>query len=269
MKHAISNIALPAYRHESELSRLKDIGVDGLEVAPSRVWQDTWLRLSIGEVSAYRRQVDAAGLEIVGLHSLLFDHRELELFGEPSARRDLLEFFVHLSAVCRDLGGRTLIWGGGRRRGNVSGPDAERRTIDFFNALADRIESHGTCYCIEPLGPADTDFVHSVLDSKRIVDAVNRPALKIQIDAKALVANNEMTLKPFVSAGADLVHYHANEPGFDSLGASGTVDHVSAGEYLRAVGYDGYVSIEQKLIESDHPLDPIRKSVAVLKEAYA
>lgn len=268
MKHAISNIALPAYRHEAELGHLRDIGLEGLEVAPSRVWDDTWSGLTGGQVSSYRRQVTAAGLEIVGLHSLLFDHPHLELFGDPGGQKDLLNFFVHLSAVCRDLGGRTLIWGGGRRRGDLASSDAEWRTIDFFNTLADRIDGHGTCYCIEPLGPADTDFVHSVSDSKRIVDAVNRESLKIQIDAKALAANAEQTLDPFDLAGVDLVHYHANEPGFDILGRSGIVDHVAAGGFLRAVGYEGYVSIEQKQIDPEDSLGPIRKSVAVLQEAY-
>lgn len=269
MKHAISNIALSPFRHETELGHLQEVGLQGLEVAPSRVWEATWEGLSNSDVSTYRRAVENAGLRIIGLHSLLFDHRELELFGSVESRQDLLDYFVHLSAVCRDLGGKTLIWGGGRRRGNIGAQDAETRAIDFFNLLAERIDGHGTCYCIEPLGPADTDFVHSVFDSKRIVDAVGSSSLKIQIDAKALVANDELTISPFEAARANLVHYHANEPGFDVLGKSGTVDHVAAGQYLRAVGYEGYVSIEQKLIDPEDPLATIRASVAVLQEAYA
>lgn len=268
MKHAVSNIALPAYRHEADLGRLQETGLQGLEVAPSRVWEDTRSGLTAGEVSSYRRQIETAGLEVVGLHSLLFDQPELELFGSADSRNELLAFFVHLSAVCRDLGGKSLIWGGGRRRGEVAGEDAERRAIDFFNLLAERIDSHGTCYCIEPLGPTDTDFIHSVFDSKRIVDAVDRPSLKIQIDAKALAANDELILDPFIAAGADLVHYHANEPGFEVLGASGAVDHTAAGKYLREINYEGYVSIEQKLLDHDDPLASIRASVTVLQEAY-
>lgn len=268
MKYAVSNIALPAYQHTSELGRLQALGLQGLEIAPSRIWEDTWSGLTAGQISAYRRQIETAGLEVVGLHSLLFDQPELELFGSAAGHDDLLAFFVHLSEVCRDLGGKSLIWGGGRRRGEVTNADAESRTIDFFDSLADRIDSHGTCYCIEPLGPTDTDFIHSVFDSKRIVDAVDRPSLKIQIDAKALAANNELTLEPFVEAGVDLVHYHANEPGFEILGASGAVDHAAAGAYLRTVGYAGYVSIEQKQIDPDDPLTPISKSIEVLRKAY-
>ncbi len=268
MKHAISNIALTAYRHADELSRLAALGLDGIEVAPSRVWENTWDGLDAVQVSTYRRQVESAGLEVVGLHSLLFDHPELELFGDRDHRDRLLEFFVHLSAVCRDLGGRTLIWGGGRRRGKVPMEEAIDRAIDFFTVLADRIDGHGTCFCIEPLGHNDTDFIHSVLESKRIVEAVGRPGLKVQIDAKALVAGEELALETFRAVAGDLVHYHANEPGFGVLGSSGKIDHHAAGKFLMEIGYVGYASIEQKMIGEENPLGAIGKSVSLLKEAY-
>lgn len=269
MKHAVSNIALTAYRHEKELVQLGEMGVRGIEVAPSRIWENTWHGLEAGQVSTYRRQIEAAGLEVVGLHSLLFDQPELELFADQDRRDNLLSFFVHLSAVCRDLGGRTLIWGGGRRRGKVSSDDAVDQAIEFFTVLGDRIDRHGTCFCIEPLGPNDTDFIRTVAESRDIVKAVDRPSLGIQIDAKALVANEEMVLETFRAVAGDLVHYHANEPGFDRLGASGTVDHAAAGSYLRDIGYDGYVSIEQKMVDPENPLAAIEKSVSLLKEAYA
>lgn len=268
MKHAVSNIALTAYRHENELMQLGEMGLRGLEVAPSRIWESTWDGLKAGHVSTYRRQIEAAGLEVVGLHSLLFDQPELELFADQDRRDNLLSFFVHLSAVCRDLGGRTLIWGGGRQRGAMPLEDAVDQAIEFFTVLGDRIGGHGTCFCIEPLGPNDTDFIHTVAESRDIVKAVDRPSLGIQIDSKALVANEEMALKTFRAVAGDLVHYHANEPGFEGLGASGTVDHAAAGGYLRDIGYEGYVSIEQKMIDPGNPLAAIEKSVSLLKEAY-
>ncbi len=76
---AVSNIALPAYDHEAELGRLRELGIEGLEVAPSRVWPDTWRGLKPADVAAYRRAVTDAGLRVVGLHSLLFDHPDMGL----------------------------------------------------------------------------------------------------------------------------------------------------------------------------------------------
>jgi sugar phosphate isomerase/epimerase len=268
MKHAISNIALRPHTPADMFHQLAGLGLDGLEVAPSRVWADTWGGLSSADVEFYRRRVEAAGIEVIGLHSLLFDQRELALFEDDSTRRQLRDFFVHLSAVCRDLGGRTLIWGGGRKRGTLPVAEACEIAIAFFSEIASKTVEHGTCFCLEPLAPTDTDFINSVLEAKEIVDAVNSPSLQIQIDAKALAANNEMVPETFHAVAENLVHYHANEPGFDYLGASGTVDHAAAGHYLRDIGYDGYVSIEQKMIDPKNPLAAIEKSVSLLKDAY-
>ena len=70
MKFSISNIALPEYQHFSELMSLRELGFEGLEVAPSRVWRDTLNDASNRSVDQYRREVEAAGLKVVGLHSL-------------------------------------------------------------------------------------------------------------------------------------------------------------------------------------------------------
>jgi sugar phosphate isomerase/epimerase len=265
---AVSNIALSAFDHGAEIDRLGDFGLIGLEVAPSRVWRDTWHGLAATDVDRYRRRIEAAGLRGIGLHSLFFDHPGLGLFKEPEVRAETQDFLVHLSAMCRDLGGRTLIYGGGRKRGAVGVEAAFAETVDFFGELCQRIEGHGTCFCLEPLSPRETDFIHSVFDALAVVKAVNHVALRMQLDAKALVANGEATAEPFRAAAADLVHFHANEPGLAVLGTSGTVDHAAFGQFLRDVGYRGFVSVEQRHLNPEDPIGDIAKSVAVLKRCY-
>ena len=268
MKAAVSNIALSPYDHGEELRQLARLGLEGLEVAPSRVWHETWHGLHAAEVAAYRRAVEAAGLEIVGLHSLFYDHPELGLFKDAEGRRRTLDFLADLSAVCRDLGGRTLIWGGGRRRGEVPADEAFAEAVDFMAELCRRTEGHGTCFCFEPLGPEDTDFITSTRDSLAIVEAVDHPALAVQLDAKALVANREAEAATFETVAARLVHFHANEPDLGVLGSSGAVDHAGLGRMLRAAGYDGWVSIEQRQIDPDDPLADIARSADVLRSCY-
>jgi len=268
LKYAVSNIALPAYDHADDFGVLADIGLSGLEVAPSRVWRDTWHGVTAVEVNDYRRRAERAGLRIVGLHSLLFDQPDLALFGDTETRHRTLDYMTHLSAVCRDLGGRTLIWGAGRKRGALASEDAVLQTVTFFHDLHPRISDHGTCFCLEPLGPEDTDFVNSVHESVRIVQITKRPSLGVQIDAKALAQNAEANEETFRAAKPHLVHYHANEPGFGSIGSSGTVDHAKMGDFLAAIGYDGFVSIEQRMLNNTDPLADIRSSLEYVKECY-
>ena len=268
LKFAVSNIALPAYEHDSELAQLSELGFQGLEVAPSRAWKNTWHGLNPRHVTAYYRSAKSAGLNIVGLHSLIFDHPELGLFKGDECTNLTLEFFTHLSGICRDLGGKTLIWGGGRQRGELSKESAFEEAVSFMSKLVARIGDHGTCFCFEPLGPADSDFINSVHDSIRIVEAVNHPALRVQLDAKALVENDEARQDVFEAAMPYLVHFHANEPGLGVLGSSSEVPHQILGNHLRTIGYDGYVSIEQRMFNAINPLADVRKSSSILMECY-
>ena len=140
---AVSNIGLPRGNHAGLFSELAGHGAEGLEVAPSRVWNDTFASPTAAAVEDYRRAANAAGLRILGLHSLFFDHPEFGLF-EIDRRAETLDFLVHLSSLCRDLGGDTLVYGGGRRRRDFPAEKAAAECDAFLSELLPRIEGHGT-----------------------------------------------------------------------------------------------------------------------------
>ena len=101
------------------------------------------------------------------------------------------------------------------------------------------------------------------------MEAIGHPALRVQLDAKALVANEEAVPKTFSAVKDYLVHFHANEPNLDVLGTSGFVDHAAMGRMLRKIGYDGYVSIEQRLLDENDPLTNVARSTRILHSCYA
>lgn len=268
IQYAISNIALPAFSHRQAFNELREIGYTGIEVAPSRIWHDTWRELKPRDIENYRRTIEAADLSVVGLHSLVFDHPELQLFGDPASVKMTLDFMTHLSSVCRDLGGRTLIWGGGRKRGAVPQETAFLRAVEFMQTLCDSTSGHGTVFCFEPLGPSDSDFINSLFDAIEINYAVNRDNIKIQADAKALVENDEVRRNIFEAIADQIVHFHANEPGLDVIGRSGTVDHGAIGDLLRAIHYNGYVSAEQRMLSNSGYIIDAKESFNKLSEYY-
>ena len=90
----------------------------------------------------------------------------------------------------------------------------------------------------------------------------------MQLDAKALYENNEAVSVIFQAVSDELVHFHANEPGLNTLGHSGVIDHQFLGQMLRDINYDEYISIEQRMLNDDNPLADIKVSIAVLKENY-
>jgi sugar phosphate isomerase/epimerase len=264
---AVSNISLPACNHLHLMDDVASIGYAGLEVAPSRIWRNTSEVTSV-EISSYRTAVEKAGIKILGLHSLLYDRPDLQLFAGPEDREKLADFFCHLSKVCRDLGGRTLIFGGGRRRGDMPLPQATEITIQFFETMLPRISDHGTIFCFEPLGPNDSDFINSSMDSIEIAEHLNHPSFAVQLDAKALVDNDEIRLSIFESAASRLVHFHANQQGLGVLCNDGTVDHATLGSLLKKINYTGYVSVEQRMLNEDTAIQDIGKSMNILKRFY-
>jgi sugar phosphate isomerase/epimerase len=269
MKLAISNIALPAYEHTSFFPELREIGVYGLEVAPSRIWMNTWESLTSQQVSQYSQSVEHSGLKVVGLHSLFFDHPELGLFRSLDITQKTLEFLTHLSKVCRDLGGKTLIFGSpaARRRNELPIDQAEAIAVDFFSTLCDKITDHGTCICLEPLTTNESDFINSVTDSHRIATIINHPGFKIQIDAKALADAQEVNSETFNTISSKLVHCHINEPGLGKLG-SGIVNHQQIANLLHSINYSEFVSLEQRMLESTNPIKAIKSSVSFMKKNY-
>ena len=269
MKLAISNIAFPSYDHRYELRHLRKIGFDGLEVAPSKVWEDTW-GVTPSQVKSYRRQIEKAGLKVVGLHSLFFDQPGLGLFRGVEVRKKTIKFLVHLSKICSDLGGRSLVFGSpkARQRKDLSVFAADVETISFFSELSEAIETHETFFVIEALSRNETDYIHSALHALEITKKVDRKELQCHLDAKAIVDSGEMNIDVFQKIGTMLSHFHANDPQLGILGESNKVDHALLGKLLKAIDYKGYVTAEQRLLNPNDPIKPIRKSYSVLKRCY-
>ncbi|MBI5197157.1 MAG: sugar phosphate isomerase/epimerase [Nitrospirae bacterium] len=261
---------MPPYRHEEKLHGVASMGFEGLEVAPSRVWRKTDEGLAFSEVQAYRKKVESAGLRVVGLHSLTFDHPELALFESEELRGGLLSFLIHMAKICIDLGGYSLVFGSpqSRRRGAMDADEARRIAMDFFSELAARTDSLPVAFCLEPLSPAETDFVCSARSAIAMAVEIEHPNFRVQLDAKSLCACAEMDEDLFREAAPYLVHFHANDPGLVELGSTGKMNHGHLGSLLRGVGYTGYVSLEQKMLSERQPLEPLRRSVSVMKECY-
>ncbi len=269
MLPSISNIALPSFNHDDHLSMLKDIGFQGLEVAPSKVWEDT-ANVTFSKVASYRRQVEQAGLKVVGLHSLFFDQPGMGLFRGAVVRKKTLGFLVHLSQICVDLGGKILVFGspGARKRNDLPVKAADDEAVSFFSELSDAVESHGTCFVIEALSKNESDYINSASHAMKITKRVDRKALKSHLDAKAVVDAGEATIDLFRNVSRDLVHFHANDPGVGILGETGRVDHVLLGKLLGEIGYGGYVSLEQRMVDPEDPMKPIKMSYSVLEKCY-
>ncbi len=270
MQRAVSNIGFPPYSHEEMLPVVKDMGFNHIEVAPSRIWKQTWQGLTSADVESYRCQIERYGLSVVGLHSLFFDQPTLTLFGDKAARSDLVDFMVHLSGVCRDLGGKTLVFGppSARRRGDISKKEAHEIAQDAFQEICIRTEEHGTIFCIEPLGPKDTDFCNLIVEIQNLNRLINHPNMGIQLDMRALSANGELEAETFIQVKDKIKHVHVNADDLGILIEDDSVDHSKAGQSLRQIGYNGMISLEQRSVDEQNYIAPLVQSMKLIEKYY-
>ncbi|MBW2333487.1 MAG: sugar phosphate isomerase/epimerase [Deltaproteobacteria bacterium] len=269
MRLAVSNIGWPFEFSEQALDKLAELGAEGIEVAPSKVWNDTW-NISFREAEKFRKRVEKYDLKVIGFHSLLYDHPELGLFRDKEIEKKTITFLSRLGSLCADLGGYTLVYGSpkGRKRGDIPMNDAMSRAVDFFYEIAESMEREGVSLCIEPLSTEETDFIDSATQALDLIKRVGHPGFMGQFDTKSLYAANEIEPAIFEAFRQVLVHVHVNDPDLVEVGSTGMVDHKKIGELLKSIKYNRFVSIEQKTIDVMRPLEAVTKSVEKVKKCY-
>jgi len=241
---SVSNIIWGSNDLEGHLRLLESLGCDGVEIAPSLVWEEP-IKATSMQRQALKKMVVEHGLVIVGIHSLFYTRPDLVLFGDTKTRQRMAEYTKELIYLCCDLGGKTLVFGSpnNRRRGKLSVEEALEISTEFFRNVAEAAEACGAFLCIEPLGPDEADFITSSRGGMELISRVNHPHFRLHLDAKALITCQENYAQVFSNYAAYLKHFHVGDPGLAPPGSTGA-DHAPIGEALRASGYRGFISLE-------------------------
>ena len=144
MKLAVSNIAWDNAELAEHLALLRDLGCQGIELAPSCIWPEP-VDASAGERAGLKEMVRKSGLELTGFHALLFTRPDLQLFKDRNGRDLTVDYVVGLARLCSDLDGRLLVFGSPRNRA--------RHGRDYRECLAWAAEAFGAAAAqCEPLG---------------------------------------------------------------------------------------------------------------------
>ena len=269
------------------------LGYQGIEIAPFT------LAPSATEVSKRQRKetrqvIADHGLETVGLHWL---------FARPAGTKDLLplhmttpdqatwqrtrDYLAALLDLCSDLGGKVLVLGSPKQR-SIPEEDlksqisnlklyeaAWRRAVDLLSSVLDRAGELGLTICIEPLSPAETNFINTVEEGMKMVRQIDHPNFKIHLDVKAMSSEPVVGSRTSVASEdqgtaanrlpttdyrlpnpghtvanvirsvrvEDIGHFHVNDPNLYGPGM-GQVDYAPIAEAVRDIGYNKWLSVE-------------------------
>jgi sugar phosphate isomerase/epimerase len=246
MKFAICNEQFEGWEFDRVCRFVNGLGYEGVEVAPFTLAQ------SITDVTPQQRadlrlQADDAGVEILGLHWLLARTEGLHLTSpDPAVRQRTSAYLVSLAEACHGMGGTIMVFGSPKQRSllpGVSSADAYAYAAETFRAALPDIADCGVTLCMEPLSPAETDFVNTCADAVRLAEMVNHANFVLHLDVKAMSSESTPVPDLIVEYGSRAGHFHANDANLRGPGF-GAVDFVPIFRSLQQVPYRGWVSVE-------------------------
>ena len=192
IKLGICNELFEGWDFATVCKTVKGLGYDGLEIAPFT------LAPRITDVPPerrreLRRQAEAHGLTLLGLHWLLAKTTGLQLTSPDAAvRRTTAAYLAELARCCRDLGGDILVFGSPAQRRIPAGATREQATdyaVDTFRQAASAFADCGVRLCLEPLSPPEADFINTCAEAVDILDRLNHPSFLLHLDVKAMATD--------------------------------------------------------------------------------
>lgn len=270
MRYAICNETFEGWDHERVCRFVAETGYKGLELAPFT------LAPLITDVSAdrrkeIRRQAEANGVSIIGLHWLLAKTQGFMLTSpDADTRKRTGLYLAELVRACRDFGGDLMVLGSPLQRKIPEGhtrDQAEDFAIDSIKHALPELERSKVYLCLEPLAPTEADFLQTAAEGVRMRDRIGHPMVQLHLDVKAMSSEKEPVPTVIRKNHRWMKHFHANDanrrgPGF------GDTDFVPIFQALKDVNYQGWVSVEV----FDYTPDPetiARESLRHMRECEA
>lgn len=267
MRLSISNIAWDVTEDDAVAAQLKAAGLDRVDIAPGKYFPDPEAA-SLADMELVRRQWEARGFAIEGMQALLFGTSGLNLFADPDG-----VMLRRLAGVCRigqGVGARALTFGSPRQRDRSGLDDETTRAIavDFFRRLGDAAAAAEVVVCLEP-NPAiyNCNFMVTTAEAAAMVEAVDHPAIRLQLDVGALALNEEPVAETIARFGPLAGHVHASEPQLKPLGDAGA-SHAAAAEALAKARPDLVVTIEMAATANEPHAEAIARAVALARATY-
>ena len=259
MKLAISNIAWAAGDDEQVYRWMAETGLEGLEIAPTRIFPETPYD-QLSRASEWAREIrEKYHFAIPSMQSIWYGRKE-KLFGSAEERRALTEYTQRAILFAEAVGCRNLVFGCPRNRNLEEGMDRGAE-LPFFREIGDFAAAHGTAIGLEANPPLyHTNYINDTASAIRLIRAVGSPGLKLNLDVGTMLACGEQV--SLLEGCADLIqHVHLSEPGLKPVEDHPLQEALMA--FLVRNRYRGFVSVEMSRPEEPemvyHAMQKLRR----------
>lgn len=241
MKISISNIAWEAGQDADVYSLMEQMGFQGLEVAPTRIFP----KLPYSCLQEARNWRKKLPFEVPSMQSIWFGRKE-RLFGTSDERLFLQSYTHEAILFASAIGCRNLVFGCPRNR-QLFPQDDESLAVPFFLNLSKMAYEQGCKIGMEANPPVyHTNYINDTPSALRLVEAVAHPAFGLNLDVGAMICNRE-SVEMLRNKVASISHVHISEPMLCPIQARPLHEELAA--LLKEEGYQGYVSLEMRKVD--------------------
>lgn len=241
MKLSISNIAWSA-EHDTEMYQfLKDVGFNGLEIAPTRIYPEApYDKLS--EAKGWAAELkEKYGLVVPSMQSIWYGHTE-KIFGDKADRQILIDYTKKAVLFAEAIGCGNLVFGNPKNRDTEDVAAFMPVAIDFFKEIGDYAAEHNTVIALEP-NPTiyNTRFMNYTEQAVEMAYKSSSAGIKVNVDLGTIICNEE-DVNYLKQIPEYINHVHISEPGLNMIIKRNIHSNLFA--ILRDIGYNRFVSIE-------------------------
>ena len=219
------------------IPKVAEMGYDGVEIP--------FNNLDILDPQATRKARESAGMGLT-VCAVMMPGTSITST-DPAERRVGVERLKRMVDIAAEMGGDTVagpLYAPVRElTGRARTGDEWRWAVEGLRAGAEHAGGAGLTMAIEPLNRFETHVINTAADAARLVEEVDHPSLKVQIDTFHANIEEKDTAAAIRATGALLGHFHASESDRGVPG-TGQVRWDDCFAALRDVGYDGWVTIE-------------------------
>jgi len=189
MQFAICNEIFKGWKLEDAMACAAKAGYDAIEIAPFTIAN------YVTDISAAQRQniketAARANLAISGIHWVLAQAEGMHLnHPDKAVRERTAKYFCDLVDFCADIGGNIIVVGSPKQRNILEGVSQEQASewaLKTFERSVRRALDRGLTMCLEPLSPAETNFINTAAEAIRFTRHFHSPSFKIILDVKAM-----------------------------------------------------------------------------------
>jgi sugar phosphate isomerase/epimerase len=246
MKFGICNEIFQGWALERAMGFAAKAGYDAIEIAPFTIAPYV-TEISAAKRREIRESAARAGIGISGIHWVLVQAEGMYVnHTDAEIRRRTAGYFCELVDFCADIGGKFIVVGSPKQRNILPGVEPRQAwdwAVETFRDSVQRAEEKGVTLCLEPLAPAETNFINTAAEAVRFTKQFSSAHFTIILDVKAMCSEAKPIPQIIRESWPHFAYFHANDKNLKGPGF-GEVDFKSIAAALKEVGYAGHVSVE-------------------------